>query len=341
MTHSPKRYLVTGGCGFIGSHLVDALIADGHFVTILDDLSTGKRENAHSSATVIVGDATNYETVERAFTDIDGCFHLAAVASVEKSIKEWAKTHTVNITATVNVFQASSCRSKPVPVVYTSSASVYGDCLIMPLSEEAPTRPLTAYGADKLGCDLHGEVACRVHGVPTLGLRPFNVYGPRQDPSSPYSGVISIFTDRVQQGLPITIFGDGEQVRDFVYVGDAVKAFKGAMAYLEAQPEPVHEIINLCTGRGTSINHLSAIIAAIANISFHRNYAPARKGDIRFSIGNPAKLTERLGVQLNTTLPEGLHTLIEAPEKKTKTSTANRINENYTRAASRLIPLPT
>lgn len=301
-----KRYLVTGGCGFIGSHLADALIANGHNVVILDDLSTGRRENAPRQAELIIGNTTDYATVQRALADVDGCFHLAAVASVEKSIMEWAKTHTVNLTSTVNVFQAASKRK--LPVVYTSSAAVYGDCPDIPIAETAPTVPLTAYGADKLGCDLHGRVAWHVHGVPNIGLRPFNVYGPRQDPSSPYSGVISIFTNRLLRGEPITIFGDGGQVRDFVYVSDVVKVFTAAMNKLQgANYSTGHDVINICTGRATTINQLADTIAAVARCGVQRQTAPPRQGDIRISIGNPAYLEAQLGLRLDVTLSEGLH----------------------------------
>lgn len=306
-----KRYLVTGGCGFIGSHLADALIDAGHAVVILDDLSTGKKENAHPKASVMIGDTTDYATVEQAFTNIDGCFHLAAVASVEKSIHEWAKTHAVNSTSTVNVFQAASRLERKIPVVYTSSAAVYGDCPTIPTPEDAEKKPLTAYGADKLSCDLHGSIAWHVHGVPNIGLRPFNVYGPRQDPSSPYSGVISIFVDRIQRRLPVTIFGDGYQVRDFVYVEDAVKAFMTAMDHLQNHGETSgHEIFNLCTGRLNTINALAHIIASITGSLTRINYEPQRKGDIRISIGNPAKLAAGLGLQLDITLQEGLERML-------------------------------
>jgi UDP-glucose 4-epimerase len=311
---APKRYLVTGGCGFIGSHLVDALIANKHEVVILDNLSTGKRENAHPNANLIVGDTTDYPTVEAALRGVHGCFHLAAVASVEKSVHEWAKTHTVNITSTVNIFQAASRKENKIPVVYTSSAAVYGDCLNFPISEKEEAKPLTAYGADKLSCDLHARVAWLVHGVRNIGLRPFNVYGPRQDPSSPYSGVISIFTDRLQRGLPITVYGDGEQVRDFVYVTDAVKSFTAAMAYLEdADNASGHDIINLCTGRATSINKLIDTIATVANQALIRNHAPARKGDIRISVGDPSKMAKLLGQKLDVTLLQGLGEMMESP----------------------------
>jgi UDP-glucose 4-epimerase len=305
----PKRYLVTGGCGFIGSHLVDALIAKGHSVVILDDLSTGKRENKHPDAALIVGDTTDYGTVERAFANIDGCFHLAAVASVEKSVVDWVRTHTVNVTSTVNVFQAASRAHGRIPVVYTSSAAVYGDSAQVPIAENTEKQPLTAYGVDKYACDLHARVGWHVHGVPNIGMRPFNIYGPRQDPSSPYSGVISIFFDRMQRGLPITIYGDGGQMRDFVYVGDAVRAFVTAMEKLDAEPVG-HDVVNICTGRPTSIQNLADIIAALTNYPMPYNYAPPRKGDIRISVGDSSHLLAHLGLGLQVTLREGLMTMI-------------------------------
>jgi UDP-glucose 4-epimerase len=308
-TKKTKRYLVTGGCGFIGSHLVDALILKGHQVVVLDDLSTGKKENLNANAELIIGDTTNYSVVERAFSGIDGCFHLAAVASVEKSVQEWVRTHSVNITSTVNIFQAASRAKGSIPVVYTSSAAVYGDCSVIPITEDTEKYPLTAYGVDKYACDLHARVAWQVHGVPNIGMRPFNVYGPRQDPSSPYSGVISIFVDRMNKGQPISIFGDGGQMRDFVYVADAVKAFVAAMEKLDSEPVG-HDEINICTGRPTSIQNLADIVAGLLGYALTYNYAQARKGDIRISVGDTSRLSKRLGVGLNITLREGLMTML-------------------------------
>lgn len=307
-SHTPKRYLVTGGCGFIGSHLVDALIAAGNKVVILDNLSTGKLENADPEAELIVGDTTDEMTVESAMEGVDGCFHLAAIASVEKSTLDWAKTHTVNVTSTVNIFQAISRLKKKIPVVYTSSAAVYGNNPHTPLNENEVPVPLTAYGADKLGCDLHACVAWSVHGIPNTGLRPFNVYGSRQDPSSPYSGVISIFTNHICSGQSIRIYGDGHQVRDFVYVDDAVKAFTAAMQHRERLQG--HDVFNLCTGRSTSINRLASEIEFVSERRVERHYLPERKGDIRVSIGDPAKLYLHLNVSLNTSLREGLQQMI-------------------------------
>ena len=201
------RFLVTGGCGFIGSHLVDRLLAEGAQVVVLDDLSTGRKENLAPGAELIIGDIRDRNSVRDAMTGVDGCFHLAAIASVEKAREAWSDTHAVNLAGTVTIFDAARHASSkgPVPVVYASSAAVYGnpgDDWKGRISEEAPTVPLSAYGADKLGCELHGRVAWTVHGVPTVGFRFFNVYGPRQDPASPYSGVISIFANRVAKRRP-------------------------------------------------------------------------------------------------------------------------------------------
>ena len=246
-------YLVTGGCGFIGSHLVDALAYAGHRVRVLDDLSTGKVENVSVPVELLVGDAGDRETVARAMAGVDGCFHLAAVASVVRANEDWCGTHRANLTATVNVMDAARSVRCQVPVVYASSAAVYGDNPAVPLDEDATTRPLTAYGADKLGCELHARVAGQVHGVPTSGLRFFNVYGPRQDPSSPYSGVISIFADRMARGEGITVFGDGMQERDFVYVGDVVRHLIAGMEHADTDAA----VYNVCTGRATTILELA------------------------------------------------------------------------------------
>jgi UDP-glucose 4-epimerase len=189
------KYLVTGGCGFIGSHLVDALCRAGHSVRILDDLSTGSLAYTPCSVEVIRGDVADLYSVKIAMRDVDGCFHLAAVASVERCNLDWPGTHRTNLAGTVAVFDAA--RKRSTPVVYASSAAVYGNNPDV-LTEDAVPRPISAYGADKLGCELHGSVAHRVHRVPNCGLRFFNVYGPRQDPNSPYSGVITIFSNRIR-----------------------------------------------------------------------------------------------------------------------------------------------
>jgi len=228
-------YLVTGGCGFIGSHLADALAERGDTVRILDDLSTGSRENAPRMAQVIIGDVADPDVVAGALSGMDGCFHLAAISSVARSNEEWLATHRTNLDGMINVLEAArQTREGGIPVVYASSAAIYGDAPERPLHESVAARPLTAYGADKLGCELHARVGAAVHGMSTVGLRLFNIYGPRQNPASPYAGVISLFVDRLRAGHAVTVFGDGEQTRDFVFVADAVRFFLAAMGQATA-----------------------------------------------------------------------------------------------------------
>ena len=307
------EYLVTGGCGFIGSHLVDALLTRGDGVRVLDDLSSGKRENLAPAARLTVGDVRDAGAVRTAIEGLDGCFHLAAIASVQRGNEDWAGTHAVNLTGAINVFDAAR-RAKggaPVPVVYASSAAVYGDVTTMPLSEAGAVRPISAYGADKLGCELHGRVGGLVHGVPNIGLRFFNVFGPRQDPKSPYSGVISIFAGRLVAGQELTVFGDGGQVRDFIYVGDVVGALLAAMAKAsDGAPEVFPEVFNVCTGRETSVLALAKLMSELHGVEPRIAFAPPRTGDIRISIGDPAKAQAGLGHAARESLRDGLATTL-------------------------------
>ncbi len=299
-------YLVTGGAGFIGSHLVDALLTRGDTVRVLDDLSTGKRENLPPAADLIVGDVADADAVARAMQGADGCFHLAAIASVQLGNTDWLGTHRTNLTGAITVFDAARRASaRAIPVVYASSAAVYGDSADLPLAETALTRPLSAYGADKLGCELHGRVASLVHGVPTRGLRFFNVYGPRQDPASPYSGVISIFFDRIGRGQGVTVFGDGGQTRDFIYVGDVVRALIAAMSKETAEAA----VFNVCTGRSTSLLELAAAVGHVFRRQPEIAFGPRRAGDIIASLGNPALAQSVLGFTADTPLDDGLRAM--------------------------------
>ena len=297
-------YLVTGGAGFIGSHLVDALLARGDRVRVLDDLSTGRRENLDPKADLIVGDVADAGCVAGAMRGVDGCFHLAAIASVQLGNSDWLGTHRANLTGTITVFDAAR-RAKPdrtVPVVYASSAAVYGDSAELPLGETAMTRPLSAYGADKLGCELHARVAAKVHGVRTVGCRFFNVYGPRQDPGSPYSGVISIFFNRIGAGQGITIFGDGGQTRDFIYVADVVRSLLATMSQEAAEPA----VFNICTGTATSLLELAAAVGRVFGREPDIAFGPVRTGDIRASLGNPSAARAALGFAASVALEDGL-----------------------------------
>ena len=297
-----STYLVTGGAGFIGSHLCEALVARGDSVRVIDDLSTGHRHNLPPGVPLIVGDVADADAVARAMEGVDGCFHLAAIASVEKGITDWLGTHRANITGTITVFDAIRRQGSRIPVVYASSAAVYGDAATVPIAETEPRTPLSAYGADKYSCELHARVASHVHGIPTVGLRFFNVYGPRQDPKSPYSGVISIFCERIAAGLPINIFGDGGQTRDFVYVGDVVAALLAAMAL---RP-PDAAVFNVCTGVPTSVEALAALIADLAGQTLDANTRPPRAGEIRHSLGVPDLADRVLGLKGRVKLRDGL-----------------------------------
>jgi UDP-glucose 4-epimerase len=297
-------YLVTGGCGFIGSHLADRLIALGHRIRVLDNLSTGRLENLPDGTELVVGDVADEATVHGALRDIDGCFHLAAAASVPRCNADPILTNRINLVGTLTILATAARRA--IPVVYASSAAVYGANPSTPLGETSETRPLSVYAADKLACELHAAVASHLHRVPTVGLRFFNVYGPRQDPASPYSGVISIFADRLARGQELTVYGDGAQVRDFVFVGDVVEAIVAAMAHQQSGAF----VCNVCTGEGTTILALAKLLADIAGVRAEIRHAPARAGDVRISIGDPRRLAEVYGRLPNTTLREGLRELL-------------------------------
>ncbi len=304
------KYLVTGGCGFIGSHLCDALIARGDQVIVLDDLSTGTINYLDVSAQLEVGCVTDHDLVHKLMRDVDGCFHLAAIASVEQSQADWSGCHRINQGATINILSAAqSVNAKPVPVVYASSAAVYGDNASMPLEESVVARPISAYGADKLGCELHARVANLLHQVPTLGLRFFNVYGPRQNPRSPYSGVISIFADRLMRGETLSVFGDGQQARDFIYISDIVAMLlRGADLITQSKG---HCVLNACTGEATNLLQLIRTLAAVTGKSPDIEKEPPRPGDIRTSLGSPERLINTLGYTASTSLGQGLKAMLE------------------------------
>ncbi len=309
-----RRYLVTGGCGFIGSHLVDRLITGGAGVRVLDDLSTGTRANLHPEAELVVGDVADRGALGESLADVDGCFHLAAIASVARCQADAPGAHRVNLGASVSLFDLARPGALDLPVVYASSAAVYGDNPDLPLAETARTVPFSAYGADKLGCELHARAGAHTHGLRATGLRFFNVYGPRQDPSSPYSGVISIFLDRLARGMPITVHGDGAQSRDFVAVADVVALLTRAMDRLHGARDHggAAPVFNVCTGQATSIRELAQTLAQLAGRQPEIRSAPARPGDIRHSLGSPARASDALGYRPRVRLAEGLAELARA-----------------------------
>ena len=299
------RYLVTGGVGFIGSHLVEHLLETGHEVTILDDTSSDHDDQIPRAAALILEDVSNPATVAEVMAGHDGCFHLAAIASTERSREEWAHTQRVNVGGTVAVFDAArqAADGAPIPVVYASSAAVYGDNPAVPLAEDAAVQPLTAYCVDKLACEQYARIANRVHGVPVTGFRLFNIYGPRQHPSSPYSGIISLFANRIANGEPITIFGDGELERDFVYVGDVIQYLMEAMA----RPAAGAPIFNVCTGQATSVNQLVKLLGELLGREpIIERCETLPDGDIRVSVGDPRRLMQEFGFACDTGLRDGL-----------------------------------
>jgi UDP-glucose 4-epimerase len=294
-------YLVTGGFGFIGSHLCNALLLRGDAIRILDDLSTGSLTNLPAAADFIQGDVADSRLVLQAMAGVDGCFHLAAIASVELSNRDWLRTHRTNLTGAITVFDAAIAAGR-IPVVYASSAAVYGDCPSLPLRERSEKQPLSAYGADKFGCELHARVAGKVHGLRSVGLRLFNVYGPGQDPKSPYSGVISIFCERIRRGEPIEVFGDGHQTRDFIFVGDVVTTLLRAMdTQLSGEP-----VFNICTGSATSVLELAQTIASLCNKDLAIRFRAAREGEITHSCGDATTAKLALGLGSSTELRAGL-----------------------------------
>jgi UDP-glucose 4-epimerase len=305
------RILVTGGAGFIGSHLVEALLESGYSVRVLDDLSSGKLSNLpidRCHLTLVVGDVADAPTVERAMKDCSAVVHLAAVASVQASVDDPIATHQSNFVGTLNICEAMR-QAGVRRVVYASSAAIYGNNGEgMAITEDTPKNPLTPYAADKLASEHFLDFYRRQHGLEPVILRFFNIYGPRQDPSSPYSGVISIFSERAQKKLPITVYGDGEQTRDFVYVNDLVKVLVQAVS----EPEPINEPVNVGFNRSTSVNELAATLSELLGRSLTLNYDAPRSGDIKHSRADNSRLLERFSLSSPTCFTEGLGQLLRS-----------------------------
>jgi UDP-glucose 4-epimerase len=260
-------------------------------------------DNLNPAARLIRGDTTDPQAVKEALQGSDGCFHLAAIASVQRSNEEWLTCHRVNLGGTVAMLDASRAVGG-VPVVYASSAAVYGDTDGSIAAEERSPKPMTAYGMDKLGSELQASIGWLVHRVPSFGCRFFNVYGPRQNPSSPYSGVISVFLDRALAGRELIINGDGEQFRDFIHVADIVARLLAAMSLLQQKREAY--VANFCTGQGTTIKSLAHLIASLVPTPVVIRYGPPRIGDIRHSIGQADRANALLGINEYVPLSLGL-----------------------------------
>ncbi len=302
---SAERVLVTGGAGFIGSHLVDALLAKGYAVRVLDDLSSGKVSNlpmAHACLELVIGDVADAATLAETMRGCRAVVHLAAVASVQASVEDPVRTHQSNFIGTLRVCEAMIATGIQ-RVVFASSAAVYGNNGEgTPINEDTPKSPLTPYAVDKLSSEYYLDFYRRQHGLEPVILRFFNIFGPRQDPSSPYSGVISIFSERAKTAQPITVFGDGGQTRDFVYVEDLVKILVQGLE----RPQPSADATNVGLGGVTTLNDLIAALEAISGKALSVSHAPARSGDIRHSKADNSRLRERFDLDTPIAMAEGL-----------------------------------
>lgn len=304
-TRNIRRVLVTGGAGFIGSHTVDLLLANGIPVRVLDNFSSGRLANlpaSHPLLEIVFADITDGEAVDNAMAGVSHCLHLAAQVSVTASLDAPGGSATQNIVGFVNVAEAAR-RQGVARLVYASSAAVYGEPASVPLPESAGLSPLSPYGLEKKTDEEYASLYQRIHGLSTMGLRYFNVYGPRQDPASPYAGVISIFAERISHGVGITIYGDGRQTRDFVYVGDVARA---NLAALEAGESAT---CNVGTGRQCSLIELVETIAAISGRTPRIEFAAPREGDIEHSLADVSRLRELLGIRAQTRIDTGLRLL--------------------------------
>jgi UDP-glucose 4-epimerase len=301
--------LVTGGAGFIGSHLVDRLLADGYRVRVLDNFSTGKRENLPVSGDleIITGDVGSFDAVHKAMKDVELVFHEAAIASVPKTIQDPIGSQRTNYQGTLNVLEAAR-RQGARRVVFASSAAVYGDLPELPKREDMPLKPLSPYAVDKLASEYACQMYSHLHGLETVCLRYFNVYGPRQDPGSPYSGVISIFADRLKKDEQPVIYGDGEQTRDFVYVSDVVAANIKAATVDKA----AGRVINIATGREVTLNALLQSMCRILNRKFNPGHEKTRAGDIRHSSALTGLSREALDWVAIVDMDQGLVRLLHA-----------------------------
>ena len=310
--------LITGGCGFIGSHLCEWHASGGMEVTVLDDLSSGKRSNLVTPEAVklTVGDVADAAVMEALVEQASVVYHLAAIASVAVCTQEPESAYRTNVAGTQAVFDAvakvQQASGRLVPVVYASSAAVYGDNTAIPLSESATPSPINLYGEHKLANERIAARACAEHGVRSVGLRFFNVYGPRQEPTSPYSGVISKFVDRAKAERNLTIYGDGEQTRDFIYVRDVVNMLSNAASFARADmlygrvPSGA-DIFNVCTGSATNLKLLARTIGTLlARRELVIDYEAPREGDIRHSLGDPFAIMETFNVMHWTPLLTGL-----------------------------------
>ncbi|MGE5816378.1 MAG: SDR family oxidoreductase [Acidobacteriota bacterium] len=304
-----SNYLVTGGAGFIGSHLCEALVARGEHVRVVDSLITGKRANlAHLAGAVefMEGDLADLDVARRAVQGCEFVLHQAAIPSVPRSVNDPITSNRANIDATLNV--AVAARDAGVRrIVYAGSSSAYGNTPTLPKHEDMPTAPLSPYALQKLVGEQYLQLFTRLYGVETVTIRYFNVFGPRQDPSSPYSGVISLFVSALVEGRQPTIYGDGEHTRDFTYVANVVDGVLRACT----APEASGEVINVATGGRVSLNQLFSAIRDLTGARVDPIFAAPREGDVKDSQADIGKAQRLLGYKPIVSFEEGLRRTLE------------------------------
>ena len=312
------KVLVTGGAGFIGSNLTEALLQRGHFVRVLDDFSTGKRENLifdkkYPSLEITKGDIRKPSTCQKAMNDMEFVFHQAALPSVQRSVEDPKTSNAVNVGGTLNILLAA--REEGVKrVIYASSSSVYGDTPTLPKHEEMPSDPLSPYALQKYIGEQYCRLFYQLYGLETISLRYFNIFGPKQDPNSIYSAVIPKFIDALLQGRPPIIFGDGEQSRDFTYIENVVQANLLAMS-----AEHLHgEAINIACGERTSLNQLLNVLKRILGSKVFPIYQEPRKGDVRHSLADIRKGKEILNYEPKVGVEMGLKKTVDFFQRRQK-----------------------
>jgi nucleoside-diphosphate-sugar epimerase len=298
------RYLVTGGAGFIGSNTVDELVRQGQSVVVLDDLSTGKEDNlagVRNRVEFVRGSVTDLETVRGACRGVDYVLHLAARTSVPRSLEDPLETNRVNVDGTLNVLVAAR-DAKVKRVVYAGSSSVYGEMPTLPKRENMTPAPISPYGLSKLTGEVYGRLFHRIYGLEFVALRYFNVFGPRQDPNSPYSGVLSVFNLAMISGVQPTIYGDGEQSRDFTFVRNVVEANLLACRASGA----VGLVFNVGMGNRYTLNHTLQLLGKISGMPAIAKYGPPREADIRDSQADIGQARQILGYNPGVDFEEGL-----------------------------------
>jgi nucleoside-diphosphate-sugar epimerase len=304
-----KTFLVTGGAGFIGSHIVHRLQKEGARVRVVDNLSTGKKERLRdidSSIELIEDDLTDRRVCDRAVQDVEYVLHQAAVPSVQRSIQDPLETNRANVMGTLNLLE--SCRQHGVRrLVYAASSSAYGDTQVLPKKEDMAPNPLSPYALQKFVGERYCKLYNDLYGLETVSLRYFNVFGPSQDPWSEYSAVIPKFATRLQSRQPLVVFGDGEQSRDFTYVDNVVEA---NILAIKAQ-RTAGAVINVGCGEGLTLNRLIRFLEEILQVQAVVDYEPPRRGDVRHSLADISLARDVLGYQPKVTLVEGLRRTVE------------------------------